>query len=136
MSKSTAVLATFVDTFALAITLIGVLGFATGLAGSEPVYRLDATYHHLPPKLVAALLTHPPKRPWLGPNVRCETEDSEAAQIEYCICFGLEACAAAPHFHPDPDVPEVWVCTSPLGVIDDRNTMVCRAHREPMVVVG
>ena len=134
-----AVFISFLAAFAIAICVAALV--ARGIAGNEPIYRLDAAYHHLPPKLVAELLAHPPKRPWLGPNIRCQYTDIDGEQIGYCICFGREACAEAPRFPmgrtPGRDSSwDEWECKGPLGIIDDRGTAVCHADLGQIIAVG
>lgn len=132
MSKTTTVGAVFVAAFALLLATLASLNSAA----SEPRYRLDAAYHKLPPKLVAQLLQHPPKRPWLGPNVECRTAEFDGEQVGYCICFGAEACTAPYGFQTNSNPIEAWECVGPLDAIDDRNTNVCRAEPIKITVVG
>lgn len=138
MSKATIALATSLGAFSLAIASIALLGLATGVS-AQPLYRLDARYHNLPPELVSQLLAHPPTRSWVEPRTRCQIlEDASnrsgyARPTGYCICFGAEACASAPEMHA---ANENWRCTAPLGAVDDKWTAVCRAELRSITVIG
>ena len=129
MGRGTPVLIAFFGAFVLAIGVIAATDLATRAAESQQIYWLDPTYHKLPPELVAELRAHPPKRSWLGPRVRCEVLPRRVDQpvwepaVGYCICFGAEACAAAP-------------CTGPLGAVDDHGTLVCRGSARITVTGG
>src|SRR5262245_30673973 len=111
---------------ALALVTCALAMTFRGVAGNEPVYRLDAAYHQLPPKLVAELLAHPPTRTWLSPRAKCQfTQGDEGPPVGYCICFGADACSNM--FFPHHGGDETWRCNAPLGAIDDKGTIVCRA---------
>ena len=138
MNRPRAIVAAFGGAFALALALLAAFAVLSRSAADERIYKLDATYHHLPPKLVAELLAHPPKRAPLAPYLRCETAEMDGEEIQYCICFDRETCAGAPHF---PRIQreygfEDWTCTAPLGAIDDRGMAVCRARGAKVVIVG
>ena len=111
------ILVSFAAAFAIALGAVTIA--SRSVAANEPIYRLDAGYHHLPPELVAELLAHPPTRRWLSPKARCEILDDPATRPEYtapkgyCICWG-EGCATAPDIHASY---ENWVCTGPLGAV-------------------
>ena len=138
MTKSTVVIAAFAGAFALALLVSGMVMLASSVLANEPIYRLDARYHNLPPKLVAELMAHPPKRAPLAPYLQCQTASIDGEEVTYCVCFDRETCANAPEF-PGMTRPwgyERWVCTDPVGAIDDHGLGVCRARNDSVTVTG
>jgi hypothetical protein len=93
-----------------------------GACGVAPkMYRLDATYHHLPESFVQHLIAHEPKAPdYFDPKARCENfKDGNGASIDYCVCFGTLGCT---HLQASNR------CTGEIGLIPPWGRAgVCRA---------
>lgn len=92
----------------------------------NPMYRIDAQYHHLPQTLIDRLLKDAPRHGYSGSTYWCYgARDATDEGTGYCVCWGEAGCR---------QLAKEAACDAKIGAFDNNGTGVCRSRVETIIV--